>query len=214
MKIAKLVSFDLQGTLSDSSFSDEFWLELLPSLYAKKYQLTRTQAKVFLAQEFSSIGKYHELFYNHRLRLNSLLQTWEFPDIVRMLKNQPVLNCAVFNLIKKIPSHIPKIILSATTRDFIDFELGQTKNYFYKTISAIDDFNIPGKPPALYRKVACLLNVKPENCFHIGDSFEMDYQNAKKAGWFSFYLNTKYARHISLFALEQNLQQFLDICLV
>lgn len=209
MKVTQLISFDLQGTLSDSAFSDEFWLELLPALYAKKHQITSDQAKNLIESEFKSIGKYHALFYDYRLRLNELLPKWEFQNLVGRLKNKPKLDHDVLTIIKNIPQEIPKIILSATTRDFIDLELGEAKQYFHNTFSTIDDFNTPGKPPVLFQKIASLMKVRPEDCLHIGDCHEMDYENAKKASWSSFHLNLERPRKESLFELENAVHGFL-----
>lgn len=210
MKTKKLISFDLQGTLSDSAFSDEFWLELLPTLYAKKHQVSIAEAKELLEIDFRAIGKYNELFYNHRLRLNEVLPNWSFHNIVNMLQKKPQLDFDVLNVIKKIPNHIPKIILSATTREFIDLELGNSKNYFQDTFSAIDDFNTPGKPPALFIQISQLMEVRPEDCLHIGDCQEMDFENAKKAGWVSYHFNKKNPRHEILFGLNNALNLFLN----
>jgi putative hydrolase of the HAD superfamily len=210
MSSTKLISFDLQGTLSDSAFSDEFWLDLIPSLYAKKHQLTVIKAKELLEKEFRLMGKYHELFYNYRLRLNSLLPKWTFNEIVRMLNNQPKLDNDILHVLKKIPNEVPKIIISATTRDFIDLELGHCKSFFQQTFSTIDDFNTPGKPPSLFVNIANHMKVKPEHCLHIGDCAEMDYENAKSAGWQSYHLNKQELKTPMLFGLEQAITRFIE----
>lgn len=44
----KYISLDLQGTLSDSKFSDNFWIEIIPKKYAEKFKLTiRRSQKYF-----------------------------------------------------------------------------------------------------------------------------------------------------------------------
>src|SRR5581483_11237687 len=137
MKPLKLISFDLQGTLSASSFSDEFWLDLLPTLHADKHNMTLEQSRLQLEKEFQSKGKYDAIFYDHRLRLNNLLSEWNFSSLINRLKTRPVLDNKMMYIVKNIPSHIPRILLSATTREFIDLELGNEKQHFYKTISSI-----------------------------------------------------------------------------
>lgn len=41
----KYISLDLQGTLSDSKFSDNFWLEIIPQKYAEKFKITIRRSK-------------------------------------------------------------------------------------------------------------------------------------------------------------------------
>ena len=209
MKTQKLISFDLQGTVSTSDFSDEFWLDLLPNLYAEKNNLSVAAAKEKLEQEYQHTGRYHELFYDHRLRLDSLLPKWEFKDIVDRLKTKPAVESHMIELIKGIPSEIPLVIISATTRDFIDYELGEHHKHFIKIYSAIDDFKTPGKPPIVFEKVAEEFKVTPDNCFHIGDCLEMDFQNSKKAGWQAYHLNKKQAKEHTFTELKNLLQNFI-----
>ena len=58
----KVLSLDLQGTLSDSSFSDYFWIELLPQKYAEKFNVSLTSAKEILKDKFEQYGKYDILY--------------------------------------------------------------------------------------------------------------------------------------------------------
>ena len=36
----KYLSLDLQGTLSDSKFSDNYWLEILPKKYSEYFKIS------------------------------------------------------------------------------------------------------------------------------------------------------------------------------
>lgn len=109
---------------------------------------------------------------------------------------------------KNIPDNCQVIILSATTRDFIDIELGQASHYFNEIFSTIDDFKTAGKPCDLYLHIAELMGVKPEDCFHIGDCWEMDVNNARKAGWLSFHFDKKQNKTETLTRLNHKLNQF------
>lgn len=205
----KLVSFDLQGTLSDSAFSDEFWLELLPSLYAKKYAMSCEEAQDILQKEYETKGKYHELFYDHRKRLDEVIPGWEFQTLISLLKNRPSLDAELVTLIQSMYSKVPMILLSATTTDFITLELGDTQQYFKAIYSTIDDFKTPGKPSKLYTAIANSMNIKPEECLHIGDCIEMDYDNAINAGWQSFHFNKKTDKQQRFADLKNKMDQFL-----
>ena len=158
----KVLSLDLQGTLSNSNFSDFFWLELLPEKYAKKFNTSIDQAKEILKEEFKQYGKYNILYYDDRYWSNYL----GFDEL--------------YNLIQNI--NIPKIIISTTTDLFIDYELKDNQKDFEKIYSCVDYFQTGGKTKEVFSAVCKELNVSPNEVLHIGDSKTMDYENAIQAG--------------------------------
>ena len=174
----KVLSLDLQGTLSDSSFSDYFWIELLPQKYAEKFNVSLTSAKEILKDKFEQYGKYDILYYDDKYWSNYLgfntLEELEKFDI------QPTINNELYELIHNI--EIPKIIISTTTELFIDYELKSNVKDFVKIYSCVDYFKIGGKTKNVFLDVCKELNVKPNEVLHIGDSKSMDFENAKKAG--------------------------------
>ncbi len=174
----KVLSLDLQGTLSDSSFSDYFWIELLPQKYAEKFNVTLTSAKEILKDKFEQYGKYDILYYDDKYWSNYLgfntLEELEKFDI------QPTINNELYELIHNI--EIPKIIISTTTDLFIDYELKSNVKDFAKVYSCVDYFKTGGKTKRVFLDVCKELNVKPNEVLHIGDSKTMDFENAKKAG--------------------------------
>jgi FMN phosphatase YigB (HAD superfamily) len=206
----KLISFDLRGTLSSKAISQELWQDLIPSFYAQKYNLNLSAAKEYLNFEFRTKGAHHELFHDYRLRLNSLLDTWNFDDIVKKLKYKPDLDHSVLSVIEKIPSTIPVVLISATTRDFIEYELGPYQRLFKYRFSAIDDFATSGKPPQLYQRISSSLEVKPDHCLHVGDCKDMDFKNAIQAGWNSFHFDKQKPRGIVISELTRAIHQFVS----
>lgn len=183
----KLVSFDLQGTLSDSSFSDEFWLNLLPHLYAEYHNIEFKNAKTILKQEFAEIGKYDLRYYSVEYWLGRLCPASSFQQIIQRLETSPYLYDDTLSFVKELHGVVPLIVVSTTTRRFIELELGGESRYFEHTYSSLDDLEIPGKPPEVFRKVAEKLGVEPAQILHVGDCEEMDVKNAKEAGWQAFH---------------------------
>lgn len=57
----KYLSLDLQGTLSDSKFSDYFWLEILPRKYSEFFKVSVDEAKCILKEKFKEYGVYQQL---------------------------------------------------------------------------------------------------------------------------------------------------------
>lgn len=194
----KVLSLDLQGTLSDSKFSDYFWLELLPLKYANKYHMSIQDAKNYLKNKFKEIGVYDRLYYDDKY-WSELLGF----DTVTELKNmelQPTINMKLYNYIKRL--NIPVIILSTTTDIFINYELKSVDDIFYKKYSCMDYFNVAGKTNVVYSKLCEELNIKQNELLHIGDSKIMDIDNAKLAGVKTIYYDQDTDKLIKLIGKE------------
>ena len=57
MNKIELVSFDLDGTITDTSFVDSVWLEGIPRLYASKKNLPLEDAKRLVKREYDKMGR-------------------------------------------------------------------------------------------------------------------------------------------------------------
>lgn len=174
----KYLSWDLQGTLSASEFSDNFWLMLLPSAYAAKHGCDLVAAKAQLWDQFKTMGKYDINYYDDAYWAEQL--DFTTIDILREAVIQPSLNEELIDYLTNI--ELPSIILSTTTETFINYELGTKRSIFAHTYSCVDDFQTGGKTKEIYLNVARMLGIEPNEMLHIGDNMEMDSTNATQAG--------------------------------
>lgn len=185
-----LISFDLQGTLSDSAFSDEFWLKLLPELYAKKKDISIEESKAELRTQFKEMGKYHRLYYCAQSWLDELCPGRTVADTVSDLKNAPHLYQDSLRLVEELAAaSVPLIILSTTTHDFIELELNEARQHFSHVYSTLDDFAMPGKSAQAFKEAAQRCGVEVGKILHIGDCPEMDIKNAQEAGCQTFFFD-------------------------
>ena len=137
----------IKGISLDVSFSDEVWMELLPKLYATKHQIPLGEAKRYLKETFSSLGRYDKRYYVFQYWLESLDLKLSWDQITSQIASPPHLYEDMTKLVKQLCGKVPLIIFSATTRDFIEHEISPLKSSFTQIISAIDDLGIPGKTP-------------------------------------------------------------------
>lgn len=185
----KCVSFDLQGTITDSEYCDSLWIKILPKIYAMRNKISIDEAKksiksYYEKEEIYDIKYYDDSFWTKMLKFDAIKE-------LEKIGVNPKINQEFINYIKTIKEK--KIIVSATTNLFINIELGKEKGNFYKTYSCVDYFNIGGKKPEIFRDIAKELNIKPNEILHIGDNYIMDVENPKKAGVNAIYFkgNTK-----------------------
>jgi len=200
-----LISFDLQGTLSDGAFSDEFWLETLPLLYSQKKNIPLEEAKSELKKLFKAFGKYDYRYYSLQYWLKELEIGLKFDQIMKLMKNKPHFFEDGRELLKELKGKTPLIITSSTTNEFIKAELQGSEKYFDEIFSSLDHFNIPGKPKEVYQKIAKKLGVQNQRILHIGDSKGMDVDNAHKAGFRTFYFDNTLPRQV----IMERLKNFL-----
>lgn len=199
----EIVSFDLQGTLSDGAFSDEFWLETLPFLYAQKETIPLEKARNILKKQFKEFGKYDSRYYSLQYWLKELKIDFNFDQIMKLMKNKPHFFEDGKKLLKELNGKTNLIIISSTTKEFIDVEMQGNEKYFSQIFSSLDQFNIPGKPKEVYQKIAQKLGVQNNKILHIGDSKEMDIDNAKKAGFHTFYFDNTLPRPVVIKQLRE-----------
>jgi HAD superfamily hydrolase (TIGR01549 family) len=190
----EFISFDLQGTLTDSAFSDEFWFEVLPKLYARYKKISLKKAKDNLGKYFNEVGKYDLSYYSADYWLKTLDPELSFNQALKIFDANPFFYPEMKELIKTLASKNNLIISTSTTYDFIDLEMPGEKKYFSHIFSSIDDFGIAGKPKEFYEKVCTALNTDPEKVLHIGDNKEMDIKNAESAGLKTFFFDPEKSR--------------------
>lgn len=182
----EVISFDLQGTLSDPAFSDEVWKVLLPQMYAEQNGLSTIEASETLCYQFQRMGRYDRRYYSFD---DWLKPSDQIPKHFKRARASPSLFPEMKSLILKLKSNYPLLLFSATSRSFIQYELGELSHAFTWVISALDDLNCAGKPPSAYVQLAKMLSISPHRILHIGDDPLMDVENAQAAGWNAFHFN-------------------------
>jgi hypothetical protein len=53
----KMLSFDMDGTITDLSFVESVWLEGVPRLFSQKNRMSFQNAKTFVKSEYDKVGK-------------------------------------------------------------------------------------------------------------------------------------------------------------
>jgi HAD superfamily hydrolase (TIGR01493 family) len=192
MTAVRVVSFDLDGTITDASFADSVWLEGIPRVYALKKCISLDDAKREVRSEYDKVGRgklewYSLDYWIKKFGLNispsEVLNSYKhrikiFPEVHRVLEN---LRSKGFRL----------IVISNAQREFVDLELEETHitHYFDHVFSSTSDFRLIKDAASLYSEVCRICDITPQEMAHVGDDRYFDFEVPKRLGILAFYLD-------------------------
>jgi len=192
MKEFKVISFDLDGTLTNSSFAESVWLREIPKAYALKYNISITKAKKIVFTNYSKIGNEKLEWYNVSFWLNKFNLNIQPQELLSSCKDKIKLFDDVMFILKKL-SKLKKslIVISNAKREFVDLEINQTgiSNFFDHIFSATSDYNLIKNSPTIYLKVCEIYGISPTQMVHIGDDYKFDFQVPNEIGIKAIFLD-------------------------
>jgi len=212
--MTRIISFDMDGTLIASEFTDWVWGHGIPTLYAEKTGLPFERAKEAVETEYRKVGegalewydiKYWFHFFQLGLDWKTLMERYVgkisiYPDA------DPVLN--------GLKEKFPLVLTSNAGREFIDVEMKATglSQYFSQIFSATSDFGKVKKTADVYRHICDILGTNPEEVVHVGDHYEFDYLVPQTVGIQAFYLDRSAQKkgESVVWTLEELEQRFLS----
>jgi putative hydrolase of the HAD superfamily len=190
-QIAKIISFDMDGTLVDSEFTDWVWLHGIPALYAKKVGLSFEEAKDFVVKEYLKVGEGAIEWYDIKywFQFFQLEESWEvlmgrYTDKIKIYPD-------VHPLLERLRDKYRMVLTSNAGREFIGMEMEATGlgKYFDRIFSATSDFGEVKKTADFYQRICRTLEARPQEIVHVGDHYEFDYLVPRSLGIHAFYLD-------------------------
>ena len=184
----KVVSFDLDGTLTDYSFTSGVWEEGIPLEFARKNSISFEEARAYCRQCYDTVGEVSIKWYlvdywldylglSH-ISINSLIEPY-MNRINLFMDAEPVL--------KKLKSNNRKLVMfSNASRCFLDAEVKDTgiEKYFDRIISLPDDWGMVKSDKEAFSKLESMIG----HFVHVGDSVACDYESPKRAGIESYHV--------------------------
>lgn len=173
----RVISFDLDGTLTLTTFADEVWHKCLPRLRAEREGLSLEEAKKLCQSEYDEVGDQKPEWYD--------LDFWIEKFGLKVNKREIFLACAhavklypeVIEVLSSLSKNFRLIVCTNAPKDFAEFELTQSgiKKFFARVYSAISDFG-EIKKNITFRRVLEDLSLAPHEMVHVGDHPEFDYK--------------------------------------
>jgi len=186
----KIVSFDVDGTLIKSDFNDLIWQKEIPSLYARKREVSFEKAIKMIMEEYNRVGENNLCWYSMDFWIKHFHLDVRVDDIISKYESRIEIYPEVPSVLKKLEEKYPLIIITMMPSEFLLPKLKKIGNYFKSTFSTISDFG-DLKSPQGYLKICQRLQISPVNLLHIGDQWEADYLSPKKANINAIFLDRK-----------------------
>lgn len=206
----RVVSSDMNGTLTQDRFTELIWGEGIPRLYSEAKKIPYEKAKEYVLGEYEKVGEERIEWYDikHWFRFFGLGENWR--ELLKSFEHEIKPFPEVPSVLEELSKDYQLILTTNASREFIDLELeaARLKGYFTRIFSSTSDFGEVKKTPRVYLKVCQTLGVKPEEIAHIGDHRLFDFTVPKELGIKAFYLDRK-GRGQGRFVVR-NLSEFRD----
>ncbi len=187
----KVISFDLDGCLSDNAFDEIVWRTEIPKLYASERNISFEQAFLEVTAEYKRLwgkveGWRDVTFWFKHFEFKT---SWE--ELAKNVKKHINHYGDVIPVLKELQKQFTLIIISHADRRFLDLKLDSDnlRSFFTKTYSTISDFKEYKKNKELFLAVCKEMEITPEEIIHLGDSVEYDYTVPTSAGIQSFIID-------------------------
>lgn len=197
----KVISFDLDGTISDKTFSEFVWTEGIPIEFSKRHGIPFEKAKAFILKAYEEIGDRNLLWYDIKYWLkrfdleidpDELLKRYE--DTIRFLPHAE-------EVLSELNKKFRLILTSNAARIFVEkqAEVLKLERYFEKILSATSDYGMV-KTERFFLRLTEDLSIPKEEIIHIGDHPFFDFLCPSSVGIKAFLIDSK-----------RNLREVLDL---
>ena len=206
MNLPKIISFDAEGTLVTTGFSDAVWHQAIPELYAKKHGLSFEQAKQFVRQEYDRLGDHRLEWYD----ISYWLNRWDLGDYQNLMlsyRDHIMYYPETKEILNRLNPGHTLIVSSGSAREFLNMLTEEIGSNFAAVFSSISDYR-QVKNADFYRRVCQVMQVEPNDIVHVGDSWDFDFLAPCEIGIRAFFLDRQGKRQGS--QLVKSLQEFLD----
>jgi HAD superfamily hydrolase (TIGR01549 family) len=212
MSNKRLISFDLDSTLVDPTYTTFVWEIGIPQLYAKKHSIDLPEATSMVKAEYERIGdsslewydiSYWFTYFNLPGRWQDLLE--EHRDKIRPFPE-------VKEVMEDLVQDYDLIIVSNAAREFVEIGIREAhiERYFTRVFSTTSDLQEVKKTAHLYRQICDIMGVKPFETIHVGDHYEFDYLAPKGLGIEAYYLDRDGKRPTDEFTVR-DLREFANL---
>jgi putative hydrolase of the HAD superfamily len=181
------ISFDLDGTLTTSTFVDSVWLEGLPRLVARKHGIGFERAREQCIEAYTQVGDDSLLWYEFPYWLEHFgIEGVDPEGFIAEQGSKLELFDDVLPVLTRLKEQGHDLILfSNAARPFLNVEVseGGLAPFFSAMISVSSDWGTVKSDPGAFEKLKALAG---PDLVHVGDHVKFDYEVPMSVGITSF----------------------------
>lgn len=187
----KVISFDMDGTLTQNEFVELVWGEGVPRLYSLARGIPLDEAKEHVFGEYDKVGESRVEWYDIKYWFRSLGLGEDWEDLLKSFEHAVRPFSEAVPVLESLGREYPLVVTSNATTEFIDIELGAAglRGYFSRVFSSTSDFGEVKKTPGVYHGVCRALGIRPDEMVHVGDHRHFDYVAPREFGITAYYLD-------------------------
>jgi FMN phosphatase YigB (HAD superfamily) len=187
----EVVSFDMEGTLIDDGYSNLIWETDIPRLYGEKHGLDLESARLEVLGEYAQVGEDRPEWYDIDYWFRRLGLDDDWRELLRQREGACIVYSEVPRALERMSGEYALIVSSNTIREFLEVQLTKLPDVFTKIYSAPSDLKTVKKTDSFYGRICGEMGVSPPSMAHVGDSFRFDYEEPRKLGIHSFFLDRR-----------------------
>lgn len=193
MKEVELISFDAEGTVVTPDFSQALWHEAIPVLYARKRGLDVADARKCVYDEYHKVGDQRLEWYDVGYWFDHL-DLGSSEPVIRSCLSSIAYYPEVPQVLSSLASKYRLIVASSTPQELLHFLLHDIEPYFVRVFSSVSHYGHL-KDSDFYLGICGEMDVDPGQVMHVGDSWQFDVLNSRKAGIAGIHLDRSGSNH-------------------
>jgi len=189
--MTKVVSFDLDGTLIDWTFSESLWYEGISKLYAQRWGLSSGEARREVTRRYDRVGMERLEWYDIKYWWKEFELGGSWTDLVEQCRSKVRAYPEVHEVLEGLHRRFKLMVITNGVRELAEVEIEQAdlKHYFDQMFSATSDFGLVKKTGEFYSDILKAVGISPAEVVHVGDNWVFDYLAPREAGIQAFFID-------------------------
>lgn len=179
----KVISFDLDGTLTTKEFDEYIWETAIPTLYAEQHGISFGEAHKKVWDEYRTIPKNSLTWTDVKYWFDRFNFKKGWREVFDENKDRIRLYPDVKEVLNELKGKYKLIVITRSPHEFFEIKLSTAglDGYFDRVFSTAD-FARGVKGGGVFKRVCKLLDIEPGEMLHVGDDPDFDVRMPATAG--------------------------------